>query len=299
MRRRRAAVTAATAALVVATVGLASVLAVQARANSQLKEANGQIQARFNLALEAIKTFHTGVSEDVLLTNDNLAPVRDRLLQEAAEFYQRLGGQLFGQADRGSRRALGQAYHEMAILAGEIGATERALAGHRQSLAVRRGLAEGAGADSEATDEVGRSLIDLGDLLKDTGRTDEARTSYEEARTLLDGLTRANPAVTQFRYDLADSHQDIGILLRETGQPGAALASYQAARAILQELADANPTITKFQHGLANSHHNVGIVLSETGKPGEGWRRTRRHGRSCRSWPTPIPPSPGSRATWR
>jgi hypothetical protein len=39
MRRRRTAVTAA--ALVVATVGLASVLAVQARANGELMKANG------------------------------------------------------------------------------------------------------------------------------------------------------------------------------------------------------------------------------------------------------------------
>ena len=100
--------------------------------------------------------------------------MRDRLLKDAAGFYQRLGDQLSGQADRGSRRALGQAYTEMARLAGKIGATEQAIAGHRQALAVRRGLAEGADADGEAKAEVGRSLIDLGDLLKETGRTDEA-----------------------------------------------------------------------------------------------------------------------------
>jgi serine/threonine-protein kinase len=114
MRRRQTAVATAAAALVVAALGLASVLAVEARANSRLKQANAQIQARFDLALEAIKTFHTGVSEEVLLTNVNLKPVRDRLLKDAAEFYKRLEAQLSGQADRGSRRALGQAFSEMA-----------------------------------------------------------------------------------------------------------------------------------------------------------------------------------------
>ncbi len=182
MRRRRTAVTAAAAALIVATVGLASVLAVQARANGKLKEANGQIQARFNLALEAIKTFHTGVSEDVLLKNDNLKPVRDRLLKDAAEFYQRLRDKLSGQADRSSQRALAQAYTEMAMLAGKIGATEQAIAGLRQAHAVRRGLAEVTDADGDAKAEVGRTLLALGNLLRDTGRTDEARTSYENAR---------------------------------------------------------------------------------------------------------------------
>src|SRR4029453_18012410 len=129
------AVTAAAAALVAATVGLTSVLIVQARANADLAAANPRVQARFDLALEAIRTFHTGVSEDVLLKNDNLRPVRDRLLKDAAEFYKRLEGQLSGQADRGSPRALGQAYSELAKLAGQIGATEQAIAGHRQALA--------------------------------------------------------------------------------------------------------------------------------------------------------------------
>jgi serine/threonine protein kinase/tetratricopeptide (TPR) repeat protein len=283
MRRRRTAVTAAAAALVVATLGLASVLIVQARANNHLQQANGllresvrretkanaEVQARFDLALEAIKTFHSGVAEDVLLTNDNLKPVRDRLLADAAEFYQRLGDKLSGQADRRAQRALGQAYSEMAMLAGKIGATARAIAGHRQALAVRRELAEGAEADSEAKAEVGRSLIDLGKLLKESGRTDEARTSYEEARTLLDGLTHANPAVTQFQRDLATSYHDYGIFLSETGKPGEAMASYQAARAIQQKLADANPAVTQFQRDLGRSHINIGNLMRETGKPGE------------------------------
>ena len=269
MRRRRTTVTAAAVALVVATLGLASVLAVQYRANAELAAANTQVQARFDLALEAIKTFHSGVSEDVLLKNDNLKPVRDRLLKDAAEFYERLRGQLSGQADRKSRRALRQAYFEMAGLAGKIGSTDQAIANYRQSLAVRRGLADAAETDGKAKAEVGRSLIYLGDLLTAIGQTDEARTSYAEARTLLEGVTRAEPAATQYQSDLASSHFVIGNLLRETGKPAEALASHQAARAIRQTLADANPAVTRFQRDLATSHNNIGLLLSETGKPAE------------------------------
>ncbi len=108
MRRRRTTVTAAAVALVVATLGLASVLAVQYRANGELAAANTRVQARFDLALEAIRTFHSGVAEEVLLTNDNLKPVRDRLLADAAEFYQRLGDKLSGQADRRAQRRWGK-----------------------------------------------------------------------------------------------------------------------------------------------------------------------------------------------
>jgi serine/threonine protein kinase/tetratricopeptide (TPR) repeat protein len=269
LRRRRTAVTATAAALVAATLGLASVLAVQSRANGELKEANGRVQARFDLALEAIRTFHTGVSEDVLLTNDNLRPVRDRLLRDAAAFYGRLADQLSGQADRGSLRALARAYSEMAVLAGKIGVTEQAIAGHRRALSVRRALAEAAEADGEAMAEVAESLIDLGNLLIETGRTDEARTSSEEARRLLQGLARVDPAATRFQRDLAACHHNVGILLKGIGKTAEALASLQAARAIQQRLADADPAVTQFQRDLAMSHNNIGNLLMGTGKTAE------------------------------
>ena len=139
----------------------------------------------------------------MLLKNDNLKPVRDRLLKDAAEFYQRLGGQLSGQADRGSRRALGQAYSEMAGLASKIGATDQAIAGHQQALAVRRGLAEAADADSVAKADVGGSLIDLGILFKETGRTDEGAEFVRGSSGAAGGPDPHNPAVTGFQVLLA------------------------------------------------------------------------------------------------
>ena len=87
-RRNRSVVTAAGAAVLVALVGTAAVLAVQTRANADLKAANAELavanakvtrantdleasnkreRARFTLAQEAIRMFHTGVSEDLLL----------------------------------------------------------------------------------------------------------------------------------------------------------------------------------------------------------------------------------------
>ena len=49
------------------------------------------MQARYELAVDAIKTFHTGVSEDFLLKQDQFKELRDRLLKSAADFYGKLG----------------------------------------------------------------------------------------------------------------------------------------------------------------------------------------------------------------
>jgi hypothetical protein len=111
MRRHRTAVTAAAASLIAATIGLAAVLVVQTRANSEPKSANLDLdlanrhvrdsnrdlelanqweRARFDLALEAIKTFHSGVSEDVLIKEKQFDGLRTKLLDGATAFYNRL-----------------------------------------------------------------------------------------------------------------------------------------------------------------------------------------------------------------
>ena len=54
-----------------------------AAANADLTAANTKVQARYDLAVDAIKTFHTGVSEDFLLKQNQFKELRDRLLKSA------------------------------------------------------------------------------------------------------------------------------------------------------------------------------------------------------------------------
>ena len=126
-RRNRTAVTAAAVALVAGVVGLSAVLAVQTQAKAAIAAVAGPrdagqrragrrptpswtrsqaaVQARYDLAVEAIKTFHTGVSEDFLLKEEQFKELRDRLLKSAADFYGKLGALLGKETDlpRGGR----------------------------------------------------------------------------------------------------------------------------------------------------------------------------------------------------
>src|SRR5262249_32572115 len=122
-RRNRSLVMTASAAVLVALAGLAAVLAVQTRANARLRQANldleianakvhranAELQSanererqRFDLAVEAIRRYHTGVSEDFLLKQDQFKDLRDRLLRDAVEFYRKLEGLLTAHTDTGS-----------------------------------------------------------------------------------------------------------------------------------------------------------------------------------------------------
>ena len=55
--------------------------------NKDLAAEQAKVAARFDMAVRAIETFHTWVSEDALLKNNHLKELRTKLLQKAAGFY--------------------------------------------------------------------------------------------------------------------------------------------------------------------------------------------------------------------
>jgi serine/threonine-protein kinase len=315
-RRNRTAVTAAAVALVGGVVGLTAVLAVQtqakadlaaslkretnaktalAKTNAELTRSQAAVQARYDLAVEAIKTFHTGVSEDFLLKQEQFKEVRDRLLRSASEFYGKLGALLGKESDLASRRALWQANYEVARLTAKVGKLEDALTAHRQVLIAREALAAEPQADLEIKAEVGRSLtavadllestgktkdgfraslalshVDLGTLLSDMGKSSEAEAEYRKALPIRQKLADENPAVADFRDLLARGHNNRGILLSNTGRSSEAEAEYRKALAIRQKVADDNPGTAQFQNNLAGSLDSIGWRLMQAGKATEG-----------------------------
>ncbi len=222
LTRHRTGVTGAAAAVLAGVVGLSAVLAVQARANASLADkntaltaANAKIEARYNLAVEAIKTFHTGVSEDFLLKEEKFKELRDRLLKSASDFYGKLGALLGKDTDIASRQALAQSNFELADLTSKVGRNEDALAAHRAVLAAREALAAEPGAGVLAKVDVGRSLIAVAMLLEATGKTDEALATYRRSESLLTSPAGVDPSA---RAALAACRSQMGWLLFTTGK---------------------------------------------------------------------------------
>jgi serine/threonine-protein kinase len=275
--RNRTAVTAAAVALVAALAGLGAVAGVQAKANGELKTLNSRlnqsnnelvaekarVQERFDLAMEAIQTFHTGVSEDFMLKEQQFKAVRDRLLKSASDFYGKLGALLKDATDRPSRQALLRANFELAELTRKVGRKEDALAVHRQVLAEREALAAEPGSDAAAKLDVGWSLTSLAWLLQATGKTDEALAAYRRSESLLAALAADDPAA---RTALATCHDYLGLLLSATGNPAEAEAEYRKALELHQKLADDDPSATGFRNNLADCHSNLGGLLGRLGK---------------------------------
>jgi tetratricopeptide (TPR) repeat protein len=226
------------------------------RANAGLAEEKGRVQERYDLAMDAIKTFHTGLSEDFLLKEPRFKELRDRLLKSAGDFYGKLGALLKGNSDRASRRALGQANYELADLTSKVGGRDAALAAHQQVLAYREALAAAPGADALAIADVADSLDAIGAEQFVTGKTAEAQASFEAARTRLEALDKAQPDVTWIQTSLANSYDRLGNLLREIGKPEESLEPLAKAIALAQKLVDGNPGVARYSSKLAGVLRN-------------------------------------------
>ena len=273
LTRHRTGVTGAAAAVLAGVVGLSAVLAVQAQANLALADkntaltaANAKIEARYNLAVEAIKTFHTGVSEDFLLKEEKFKELRDRLLKSASDFYGKLGALLGKDTDIASRRALAQSNFELADLTGKVGRNADALAAHRAVLAAREALAAEPAAGVVAKVDVGRSLTVVAGLLEATGKTDEALASYRRSESLLAGPAGADPSA---RAALAACRSSMGWPLFNAGKIADALAAFRLAHADQEALAAAPEASNYARYDLAETLVRTGVLLWKTNENAE------------------------------
>jgi eukaryotic-like serine/threonine-protein kinase len=285
LTRHRTEVTGAAAAVLAGVVDLSAVLAVQARANLALADkntaltaANAKIEARYSLAVEAIKTFHTGVSEDFLLKEEKFKELRDRLLKSASDFYGKLGALLGKDTDIASRRALAQSNFELADLTSKVGRNEDALAAHLAVLAAREALAAQPAAGVVAKVDVGRSMIAVAELLEATGKTDEALASYRRSESLLAGPAGSSSGPARPPRRWRPTSWRAPIRRRWPSIPGP----------------QTMPASTWRKRSSASATCSGTRASRRRRRPSSAGRW-----RSSRSWPTTTPPSPNSAATWR
>jgi serine/threonine-protein kinase len=267
MRRRRTAMTAAAAATLVALLGLAGVLAVQARANHSLHAANERERERFDLALEAVRYFHSGVSEDLLLRESQFDGLRNRLLGGARDFYHKLEGMLEGQTDRRSRVALGLAYFEVGELTSRIGSREEALAIHSRALELRQALAREPGAGPAALAAVGLSHQAIGRVLRDMGRAEESLAEQTQGRLLLEAWSKLRPDDIKVARDLQRSFNGTVHALGDLGRWPEVLKATEEMIAFLEPLTRADPANTWALTASAEGYYDIAVSHLNSGHP--------------------------------
>ena len=296
-RRNRTKVSVAAASVLVALVGLIAVAAVQnranaaltdanlrlesanrreikanvelkaanqreVRANAELKAANQRERERFALAQEAIRTFHTGVSEDLLLKQKEFEALRTRLLRGARDFYQKLERLLQGQADRESRVSLGHAYREVGELTAQIDTLREALAVQQRALAIFEGLARESPDDPEVRRDLGKSRLAVALFkLRLDGGTAEGSAELDRARSDLESAVAARPSDAEDRAFLARIQSYVADLHHNQGRINQALEAIARSCENWEYLVSRGVRSEFVRFGYATSLDTRGMIL--------------------------------------
>jgi tetratricopeptide (TPR) repeat protein len=137
-----------------------------------------------------------------------------------------------------------------------------AAAEYRADLALTAALAERAPADLTRQRDLSVSHERLGDILDTQGHTAEAIAEYREDLALGERIAAAAPSAEHDR-DVAVPHEKIGEALREHGDGSAALVELRAARAIDDRLIAHDPDNAVWLVDLAVNDGQVADVMTD------------------------------------
>jgi serine/threonine-protein kinase len=264
----RTPVAAGLTALVVTTAALAALLVAQTRSNQALEVAlvnesksRDKSDAHYALAKEAIESYYSGISEDVILRRPELESLRKRLLSTSQTFYERLAkdleGQEGGQIHPLHVRDFTMCLERLASLQALTGARDQAIETRQKIVKLYDSVP---GSDLGQTVAANRELANLQRL---AGRPDDALQSFHKT------LDRFGPR-TGRPIELPEARVlvDLGLLQKDLGRMKEARQSLETALQIYQEILRADPQ-SRVSENIAAASVALGNLASEEGREDE------------------------------
>ncbi len=275
VRRNRSLVSAAAAVLVATMIGLVIVLTLQARANRDLAKANERetasrefAQTQFDLALDAIGQYHSGVSNDFILRQKEFEPLRQTLLTSPKNFYAQLTSSLenYPDLDSGQRKALIESHVQLALLASKLDDQKLARSEFESALEL---LEEIRSEYSELEYQVERAELhdELGILSANLGQSERSKNYFNDAIQSLENVKdRENQSVINPLLARLRGHH--AYVLTTYSEPKIATREFQAAVKLRRDIAE-QKNDDQSQANLAMGLGTLSNHLADIGKKSE------------------------------
>ncbi len=271
VKRHRVLVTSGAAATLVAALALGVTAAVLSAANERLaasnrreQDARAAAEANYRLTRAAVDEYFTKVSENRLLHEPGLEPLRQELLESARVYYMRFVEQRGD--DPNVRTELGLALHRLALITGKIDSLPKALEFVRQAVAIQRNLVEQHPDRLEHQAYLAESMGTLGDLLRLTGELKPSEEALQEAVHLQEELVRARPGEHSYELQLAELRQFLMNTYMAMGRFTDAEAVAQPALRLREKLVEADPNNADARYSLAFGRLTLANIHGRTGQ---------------------------------
>ena len=256
-RRNQGMVTAVAAAAALVITLLSLGLWIISAAHERELKAHQLADESFRAARATVDRYFTVVSEDTLLNQPGLQPLRRELLTDARDYYQAF---LKEHADDKSLQSdLAQASQNLGRIQEELGELNQSMTFYDQAAVAQRAMIDSNPGDLKTKEE-------LSDTLAAAGRVQQKLQSFEkssqfntEATKLREALVAAESGNVEYQRKLASSYMNAGLLSLRQGQLDPAEQALRRAQSIRAAFQD-KPESRLMRRDFAKGHYNLGLL---------------------------------------
>jgi serine/threonine-protein kinase len=240
----------------------------------------------FALAQQAVQDYYIQVSEETLLNQPGMQPLRNSLLQQALDYYQQFLAQRSD--DPALRADVAQATFFAGRITETIATPEAALPYYQQALDLYRHLEGAPGGISPADRQarMARVYNALGGANYKLRRLTQARDHYQHALEFREQLAESDPENLEAARELANTLMNLGTLDLREGNPGDAVRRMKHAQTL--RLAHSgqqqnHATDAKLQRDIATGYFNLAaaqlaqVQLSGTPATPDEWEQAEQN----------------------
>lgn len=256
-RRHQTLVTSLSASLMVALISLAAGLVLLSSSWQRERTSRQAAESSFAQARSVVDEFFTEVSEDVLLEEPGLQPMRKTLLSKALKFYEQFVED--SRADEGlsdeialSYLRIGQVQEQMESPDVAMSAFERAqqmLTGASQRLAL-----------SDAVNSIARIHLKQNDLSL-------ALSGFDRAREIRQQLSNEDPEDVEIHRKLASSMMNVAAVRARQGDSEQARDEFLKAQTLREQWLQRSDSVL-LKRDFAMGEYNLGVIALQDASEG-------------------------------
>ncbi len=258
--------TALTITVVALSAANVRVRASRDEARRSFEEANRQrerAERNFGLARDAVRDYYISVSEETLLKQPGLQPLRETLLRQALVYYQNFLDER--QDDPALREEVAQALFFTGQITQSIESPAEALSHYQQAAEMQKQLLDAVPDNVDLATAYGKTLNALGDASLRLGQFTEAEAYFRQTINTRETLAKAHPEETEAARLLASSVMNLGSVQLHSGQLPKAIDNTQRAQTIrLAHTSAGKPIPPKLQRDLGMGYYVLANIYNAT-----------------------------------
>lgn len=224
----------------------------------QTRRALAVSEASFRAQMSAVNDLMTRVSENTLLNQPGLQPLRKDLLERALAYYERFAQERAN--DPAVQDELAAAYFRIGAITEAIESADKALTHYQTAKTMQEKLLQQRPKDPARLDALGTTLNALGTLKVRQQQYDSAQQEFTAALATREQLVTAEPDNVEYQRLLGNTHMNIGLAYYNAGKSARARKELLEAQRIHLQALRREPRNLKLRRDVGKGYYNLGNV---------------------------------------